>query len=66
MFLADSAEDFANACINVISQPESAAQMAERAWRKFLEKWTWDAIRPLVWAAAEDCLRKSSTHAEAG
>jgi glycosyltransferase involved in cell wall biosynthesis len=66
MYLADSAEDFANACIKVISQPESAAQMAERAWRKFLDKWTWDAIRPLVWRAAEDCLRRSSTHVEAG
>jgi len=57
MLLADSAQAFAGACIKVIREPEKAAQMAEAAWVTFLEKWTWDAIRPLVWAAAEDCLR---------
>jgi glycosyltransferase involved in cell wall biosynthesis len=57
MYLADSAEAFANACVKVIRQPQDAAQMAERAWRQFLEQWTWDAIRPRIWAAAEDCLR---------
>jgi len=62
MYLADSAEEFAKACIRVIREPESAAQMADRAWRQFLEKWTWDSIRPLVRAAAENCLQRSSTH----
>ena len=33
--------------------------MAERAYAAFLEKWTWDAIAPKVWAAAEDCLRRN-------
>ncbi len=57
MDLADSAEAFSNACIKAIREPEKAAQMAERAWCQYLEKWTWEAIRPRVWAAAEDCLR---------
>jgi glycosyltransferase involved in cell wall biosynthesis len=57
MYLADSAEAFSKACIQAIREPERAAQMAERAWRQFTERWTWDAIRPRVWAAAEDCLR---------
>lgn len=56
--LADSAEDFARACIRLIREPEQATQMADRAWHQFLEKWTWDAIRPQIWAAAEDCLRR--------
>ena len=60
IYLADSAEAFSNACIRTIREPEKAAQMAERAWRQFLERWTWDSIRPLVWAAAEDCLRLSA------
>ena len=47
IYLADSAEAFANACIRTIREPDKAAQMAERAWRQFLEKWTWDSIRPL-------------------
>jgi len=59
MYLADSAEAFANACIKAICQPEEAAQVAQRAWIEFLRNWTWDAIRPRVWAAAEDCLRSS-------
>jgi hypothetical protein len=41
----------------ILREPERAAEMADRAWREFLDKWTWDAIRPRVWAAAEDCLR---------
>ena len=57
MYLADSAEAFSSACIKAIREPERAAQMAERAWCQFLDRWTWEAIRPLVWAAAENCLR---------
>lgn len=57
MYLADSAQAFSSACIKAIREPEKAAQMAERAWHDFLAKWTWDAIGPLVRAAAEDCLR---------
>jgi glycosyltransferase involved in cell wall biosynthesis len=58
LYLADSAETFSKACIQAIRKPEIAAQMAERAWHLFIEKWTWEAIRPSVWAAAEECLRK--------
>ncbi|MDR3724607.1 MAG: glycosyltransferase family 4 protein [Terracidiphilus sp.] len=63
LYLADTPEAFAQACIRTIREPESAAQMAGRAWQRFLENWTWDAIRPLVRATAEDCLRRS--HASA-
>ena len=59
MYLADSPEAFADACIKAIREPEKAAQMAERAWSQYLEKWTWESIRPRIWAAAEDCLRLS-------
>src|SRR5262245_40065578 len=57
MFLADAADQFAEACIRTIQQPAEAAAVADRAWQQFLEKWTWDAIKPRVWAAADDCLR---------
>ena len=60
LLLADTTEDFAAACIGLIKDPLSASNMAERAYRAFLEKWTWDAIAPKVWAAAEDCLRRAS------
>ena len=61
MFLADSAEAFAEACVRTVRQPAMAAAVAERAWQRFLERWTWDAIRPHVWAAADDCLRMNAS-----
>jgi glycosyltransferase involved in cell wall biosynthesis len=57
MFIGDCPESFADACIRTLREPERAAEMADRAWRESLDKWTWDAIRPRVFAAAEDCLR---------
>ena len=57
MAVADSPEAFAEACIQAIREPEKAAQMAERAWSEFTNNWTWEAISPRVWAAAEECLR---------
>jgi glycosyltransferase involved in cell wall biosynthesis len=54
--LADTPEDFTRACLDVLGDPEGAAAMADRAWREFLEKWTWEAIAPRVRAAAEAAL----------
>jgi polysaccharide biosynthesis protein PslH len=60
MRLADSPDGFARACLQIVRQPDAATAMAERAWQEFLEKWTWDAVRPRVYAAAEDCLRRAA------
>jgi polysaccharide biosynthesis protein PslH len=57
LFLADSAEDFASACVRAIRQPAQAAGMAEKALRQFQDRWAWGAIRPRVWETAEHCLR---------
>lgn len=59
LLLADSPEAFSRACVDLVHRPRAAAEMAERAWQAFLERWTWDAVAPKVWAAAEDCLRRS-------
>src|SRR5437867_8651310 len=59
MFLADGPEAFAGACVRQIQRPKEAVKMAERAYRKFLENWTWEAIQPRIWTAAEDCLRRT-------
>jgi polysaccharide biosynthesis protein PslH len=59
-YLADSAKDFGNACVRAIRQPAEAAAIADRAWKLFLEKWTWEAVRPRIWNAVEDCLRLNS------
>jgi len=58
IFLADSPERFASACITAIRQPQVAEDMAERAWEMFNEKWSWDAIQQRIVAVAEDCLRR--------
>lgn len=60
IFLAESAEAFADACVRTVQQPALATAIAECAWQRFLERWTWDAIRPHVWAAADDCLRSKA------
>jgi glycosyltransferase involved in cell wall biosynthesis len=60
LFLADTPRNFADACIRAIQYPTEANEMANRAWERFLQNWTFDAIVPRVWAAAEDCLRLSA------
>jgi len=64
MYLADSPASFSNACVKAIREPEETAQMAERAWGEYLKKWTWKAIHPRIWEAAENCLSLSgqATH----
>jgi glycosyltransferase involved in cell wall biosynthesis len=57
--LADSALEFARACVRLMRDPEEGSAMANRAWQRFLDEWTWEAITPRIWAAAEDCLRQS-------
>jgi len=57
IFLADTPDTFANACVRAIREPAEAAARAGRAWNRYLENWTCEAIAPRVWAAAEYCLR---------
>lgn len=61
MLVGDSAEQFAAACIRVIQHPQEAAQISERAWERFLGQWTWEAIRPQVWAAADGARRRANS-----
>jgi glycosyltransferase involved in cell wall biosynthesis len=57
LLLADSAESFADACVRLLRDRRAAEEMANRAWLKFLDSWTWDALQPRVHAAAEYALR---------
>ncbi len=59
LLLADDAQSFSAACIELISHPQKGIGLAEQAWRQFLDKWTWDIIEPRIIAAAEDCLGRS-------
>jgi glycosyltransferase involved in cell wall biosynthesis len=59
LLLADSPDSFANACVALARNEQAGSALAECAWRRFLEEWTWDRIAPRVLEAAEDCLRRS-------
>jgi glycosyltransferase involved in cell wall biosynthesis len=61
LLLADAPDAFAKACVDIVGSPIQARAMANRAWHDFLQNWTWDAIAPRVWAAAEECLKRSRT-----
>lgn len=58
--LADTPLDFAAACIDLLCNHPHGNILAEAAWHDFLVRWTWDAIKPKIWAAADDCLRQKS------
>jgi len=59
LLIADAARDFASACVELVRNPTRGRELAGAAWQDFLQHWTWDAIAPKVWSAAEDCLRRS-------
>lgn len=59
ILLADSPDRFAAACVRVMQNPVEAAQVAARAYRKYLQHWSWDAIAPSVWQTAADCIQRN-------
>ena len=58
LLLADQPGDFAGACVRLIEEPGMAVEMAERAYARYLQLWTWEAIAPRIWKAAEDALTR--------
>ena len=49
LILADSADDFANACLNLLEQPDAATEMAMRGRDFVLRNFSWGArIRQLI------------------
>ena len=43
ILLAESAENFAAKCLQILADPARGQALAEKAWKKFLENWTWEA-----------------------
>jgi glycosyltransferase involved in cell wall biosynthesis len=46
LLFANSAPDFAAACLRLMNDPVLQDRLANTAWDAFLEKWTWDATAP--------------------
>jgi glycosyltransferase involved in cell wall biosynthesis len=63
LLIAGTSSDFAAACISLIRNRERGKQMAEEAYKAFLQNWTWDSIAPSVRAAAEEALRSKGSAA---
>ncbi len=61
LLLAETAPDFASACARIINEPDLAERLADKAWKIFLEKWTWDANAPRLETAIRFLHEKEST-----
>jgi glycosyltransferase involved in cell wall biosynthesis len=59
ILLADEPHSFAQACTSILANPELGMALAERAWQKYLQTWTWDAIAPRVKGAIQHSLQNS-------
>lgn len=57
--MGETPAEFAQACIDLVRDPQGGAAMAQRAWDDFLQKWTWESIEKKVWFAANDSLQRS-------
>lgn len=58
LLFADSAADFAAACVRLLRDPAFGDALADRAHQRFRREWTWDAFAPHVEAAVEACLSR--------
>jgi polysaccharide biosynthesis protein PslH len=60
LLLAETPAEFATACSNLLNDPAAASWMAERAWMRFLDNWTWEAQFTKVATAAASVLESSN------
>lgn len=54
--LADTPAEMATACLRLIDDLEYGNALAERAWKRFGDEWSWNAISPRVHRAVSACL----------
>jgi glycosyltransferase involved in cell wall biosynthesis len=60
ILLADGADPFASACIRLLKDPHLGEALSERAYKRFLDRWTWDSFESTVGRAVQECLARSS------
>jgi len=64
VLLADSAEDFASACTQLLRNQEFGKALAQRAYERFLERWRWDSFESTVGKVVHECLAMNQRHQE--
>ena len=57
--LADRADDFASACILLLRNPCLGEALSDRAYKRFLERWTWDSFENTAGTVVQECLARS-------
>lgn len=60
ILLADRAHDFASACLSLLRNPQLGEALSERAYERFLERWTWDSFESTVGTAVQQCLARNN------
>jgi glycosyltransferase involved in cell wall biosynthesis len=63
LLIGGTASNFAAACVSLIRDRAAGKEMAERAFRAFLQNWTWDSIASRVRATAEGVVRSNHSRA---
>jgi polysaccharide biosynthesis protein PslH len=58
--LADRADDFASACIRLLRSSDLREALSQRAYERFLERWTWDSFEGAVGTAVQQCLARNN------
>ncbi|HEU5395999.1 MAG TPA: glycosyltransferase, partial [Verrucomicrobiae bacterium] len=43
LFIASTPGEFLSKCLRILERPAVGETLAENAWKKFQQKWTWDA-----------------------
>ena len=61
LLLADNADTFASSCLRLLRDRHLGEALAEKAYRRFLERWTWDSFGGAVGRAVQECLARSAT-----
>jgi glycosyltransferase involved in cell wall biosynthesis len=56
ILLSDNPDQFAQACLSILRNPEFGEALARRGLAKYESRWTWDAIAPRVEAAVDQAL----------
>ena len=59
ILMAESADDFASACLQLLSDSNLRKSLAEKAYQRFLERWTWNLFEGTVSTVIQECLAAS-------
>jgi glycosyltransferase involved in cell wall biosynthesis len=69
LLIADSPEDFTESCLRILTDPAKGINLAENAWRKFLQDGTWDSqaecitqILQKIWGKSVNVESSNSTY----